>query len=134
SLCAQKADCTERWLRFTSREVAHYYFAPNNVLFDNREGLHRTIGNGFSVIFPGCYRDGDYPLVEINVNRNYLAEDEDAQIWDARLPGAAAIRSFLSKHARDIGTQDDIDLRECHADLEILQKDFWNKLHGEWLL
>ncbi|MDY7804881.1 hypothetical protein U0E23_20755, partial [Burkholderia stagnalis] len=29
SLCAQKADCTERWLRFTSREVAHYYFAPN---------------------------------------------------------------------------------------------------------
>ncbi|RQR58119.1 hypothetical protein DIE18_21365, partial [Burkholderia sp. Bp9125] len=25
----QKADCTERWLRFTSREVAHYYFAPN---------------------------------------------------------------------------------------------------------
>ncbi|ONY92051.1 hypothetical protein A8F40_40250 [Burkholderia cenocepacia] len=30
SLCAQKADCTERWLRFTSREVAHYYFAPNN--------------------------------------------------------------------------------------------------------
>ncbi|WP_301233865.1 GIY-YIG nuclease family protein [Pandoraea cepalis] len=105
-----------------------------DVLFDNREGLHRTIGNGFSVIFPGCYRDGDYPLVEINVNRNYLAEDEDAQIWDARLPGAAAIRSFLSKHARDIGTQDDIDLRECHADLEILQKDFWNKLHGEWLL
>ncbi|MBO1854501.1 hypothetical protein J4G52_13230, partial [Burkholderia cenocepacia] len=32
SLCAQKADCTERWLRFTSREVAHYYFAPN--IFD----------------------------------------------------------------------------------------------------
>ena len=30
SLCAQKADCTERWLRFTSREVAHYYFAPNS--------------------------------------------------------------------------------------------------------
>ncbi|ONX63199.1 hypothetical protein A8F26_26560 [Burkholderia cenocepacia] len=31
SLCAQKADCTERWLRFTSREVAHYYFAPNKI-------------------------------------------------------------------------------------------------------
>ena len=31
SLCAQKADCTERWLRFTSREVAHYYFAPNSL-------------------------------------------------------------------------------------------------------
>ncbi|MFP3533709.1 recombinase family protein, partial [Burkholderia sp. SIMBA_043] len=27
----QKADCTERWLRFTSREVAHYYFAPNTM-------------------------------------------------------------------------------------------------------
>ncbi|MDQ7982541.1 hypothetical protein QYH69_35720, partial [Paraburkholderia sp. SARCC-3016] len=25
----QKTDCTERWLSFTSREVAHYYFAPN---------------------------------------------------------------------------------------------------------
>ncbi|MDN7897895.1 GIY-YIG nuclease family protein [Burkholderia cepacia] len=100
------------------------------ILFDNREGLNRTIGSGFSVIFPGGYCDGDYPLVEINVNRNYLVEDEDARIWDARLPGAAAIRSFLSKYARDIGTQDDIDLRECHADLAILQKDFWNRFHG----
>lgn len=98
-------------------------------MLENREGLNRTIGSGFSVIFPGCYCDGDYPLVEINVNRNYLVEDEDAQIWDARLLGAAAIRSFLSKHAHDIGTQDDIDLRECHSDLEILQKDFWNKFH-----
>jgi hypothetical protein len=105
-----------------------------DVLFDNREGLHRTIGNGSSVIFTGCYCDGDYPLIEINVNRNYLADDRDALIWDSRLPGAAAIRSFLSGHARDIGTQDDIDLRECHADLKILKDDFWNKLHGAWLL
>ncbi|MDN7977223.1 hypothetical protein QZM80_28105, partial [Burkholderia multivorans] len=35
SLCAQKADCTERWLRFTSREVAHYYFAPNTLFGTN---------------------------------------------------------------------------------------------------
>ncbi|MDG0026140.1 hypothetical protein [Trinickia sp. Y13] len=30
SLRAKKADCTERWLRFTLREVAQYYFARNN--------------------------------------------------------------------------------------------------------
>lgn len=100
-----------------------------DMLFENREGLNRTIGSGFSVIFPGCYCDGDYPLVEINVNRNYLAADDDALIWDTRLPGAAAIRALLSGHAHDVGTQDDIALRECHADLEVLKKDFWNKVH-----
>ncbi|OXJ41142.1 hypothetical protein CFB82_00075 [Burkholderia sp. HI2714] len=45
SLCAQKADCTERWLRFTSREVAHYYFAPNT-------GTRRCIP--LRQIRPGC--------------------------------------------------------------------------------
>ena len=41
SLCAQKADCTERWLRFTSREVAHYYFAPNNAKVESFNGRFR---------------------------------------------------------------------------------------------
>ncbi|MBR7984545.1 GIY-YIG nuclease family protein [Burkholderia cenocepacia] len=99
------------------------------ILLDNREGLNRAIGSGVSVIFPECYCDGDYPLVEINVNRNYLAEDEDARIWDARLPGAAAIRYLVSRYASDIGTQDDIDLRECHADLASLRKDFWDRFN-----
>jgi hypothetical protein len=49
---------------------------------------------------------------------------------EARLPGAAAIRSLFTSHARDIGTQGgDIDLRVCHADLAILQKNFWNEVH-----
>jgi hypothetical protein len=101
-----------------------------DVLFENKEGLNRTIGSGFSVIFSGCYCDADYPLVEISVNRDYLVADQGALTWDVRLPGAATIRSLFSEHAQDIGTQDDIDLWECHADLDILKKDFWKRVHG----
>ncbi|MCP2091996.1 UNVERIFIED_ORG: hypothetical protein J2Y81_008102 [Paraburkholderia sediminicola] len=103
-----------------------------DVLCDNREDLNRTIGRGVSVIFSGYYWDGDYPLIEVSVNRDYLVQDEDTLMWEARLPGAAAIRSLLTVQARDIGTQDDIDLRECHADLAILRKEFWEKVHEAW--
>ncbi|ONZ81414.1 hypothetical protein A8F52_22240 [Burkholderia cenocepacia] len=49
SLCAQKADCTERWLRFTSREVAHYYFAPNKKM--------RSSSSGSNVCRSSCGRE-----------------------------------------------------------------------------
>src|SRR5690606_25953221 len=40
-LRAKSLDCTEKWLRFTLREVAHYYFARNTGIAVTRQACRR---------------------------------------------------------------------------------------------